>query len=222
MDIQKLTTGTSYQTKTYATSKDEVKSTDTEAAENASQVVDDTTEDAVVVEKNTETTEKDTDYTIDKKKLSALYNEHEQKAKQYMELVNTLFKKQAEKNGTANYSYTSTEDSAIALKNALQNGTLEVDQATIDQAKEDVSEDGYYGVNKTSDRLLDFAKAISGGDPEKIELLRDAVIEGFKQAEQMWGDELPQISKDTFNATMDKFDAWASETGTTLSSVERM
>ena len=35
---------------------------------------------------------------------------------------------------------------------------LTVDADTIAQAKKDIAEDGYWGVEKTSDRILDFAK----------------------------------------------------------------
>lgn len=221
MDIQKLTTG--YQTKTYATNEN-TKTTNTSETEDTTVNQSVTEEDtAVVVEKNPETVE-DTkkDYTVDQKALDKLYNEHEQKTKQFLELVNTLFKKQADTNKVSLFgSQEDFENNIQAFKEGIQNGTVEVDQATIDKAKEDVAEDGYYGVEKTSDRLVDFAKAISGGDPEKIELLRDAVVKGFQQAEELWGDELPQISKDTFTATMDKFDAWAKESGVTLTEIEK-
>lgn len=52
---------------------------------------------------------------------------------------------------------------------ALKNGTVKVDPATRKQAQEDISEDGYWGVKQTSDRLVSFAKALTGGDPSKAD-----------------------------------------------------
>lgn len=90
--------------------------------------------------------------------------------------------------------------------------------AEIQQAKNDVSDDGYWGADAVSSRLLDFAKALSGGDQSKASLLMDAVKKGFKMAEELWGDDLPQLSKDTLDLTMKKFDQWAKEVGSSETS----
>lgn len=79
------------------------------------------------------------------------------------------------------------------------------------QAQADIADDGYWGVNQTSDRILDFAKALTGGDPDQIEKMREAFEKGFKQATGTWGKELPSISSRTYDAVMEKFDKWAEE-----------
>ena len=56
----------------------------------------------------------------------------------------------------------------------LRSGNYTVDPATKAQAQADIAEDGYWGVNQTSDRIIDFAKALTGGDPDKIEDMRAA------------------------------------------------
>ena len=94
----------------------------------------------------------------------------------------------------------------------LRTGNFTVDAATKAQAQADIAEDGYWGVNQTSDRIVDFAKALTGGDPDKIEEMREAFKKGFKQAEETWGGELPEISQKTYDAVLEKFDAWAEET----------
>jgi len=68
--------------------------------------------------------------------------------------------------------------------------------------------EGELGVEKTSDRIVDFAIALSGGDKEKAVLLKDAIIQGFNAAEKALGG-LPEISKQTYSRVMEKFDAWA-------------
>ena len=54
----------------------------------------------------------------------------------------------------------------------LRTGNFTVDAATKAQAQADIAEDGYWGVKQTSDRIVDFAKAHCGGDPDKIEEMR--------------------------------------------------
>ena len=109
--------------------------------------------------------------------------------------------------------------SAIASNNEsmyryLASGDFEVDEATREQAQKDVAEDGYWGVEQTSDRILDFAKALAGNDPSKANELFDAFEKGFKQATNTWGTNLPEISQKTYDAVKEKFNKWAEEANT--------
>lgn len=90
---------------------------------------------------------------------------------------------------------------------ALELG-IEITPEAIEKAKVDVAEDGYWGAKATSDRFLEFAKALSGGDPAKADMLLDAVKAGYEEAEAIWGGELPALSKDTLDLTIKKFEAW--------------
>ncbi len=96
----------------------------------------------------------------------------------------------------------------------LSGGNYTVTAAAKAQAQADIAEDGYWGVNKTSDRILDMAKALTGGDPEKIEEMRSAFEKGYKEATKAWGKDLPDISSQTYDAVMSKFDKWAEESAT--------
>ncbi len=93
----------------------------------------------------------------------------------------------------------------------LREGNFTVDAQTKAQAQADIAEDGYWGVEQTSQRIVDFAKALTGGDPSKIEEMREAFQKGFDQATKTWGDKLPEISQQTYGATMAKFDQWLNE-----------
>ncbi|MCR5268495.1 MAG: hypothetical protein K6E16_08265 [Lachnospiraceae bacterium] len=93
----------------------------------------------------------------------------------------------------------------------LASGNFTVTQAAKEEAQQAISEDGYWGVNKTSDRIIEMAKALTGGDPDKIEDMRKAFETGFKEATKTWGRDLPEISSQTYDAVMDKFDKWAEE-----------
>ena len=99
----------------------------------------------------------------------------------------------------------------------LRSGNYTVDPATKAQAPADIAEDGYWGVNQTSDRIIDFAKALTGGDPDKIEDMRAAFEKGFKKAGKTWGGDLPDISQRTYDAVMEKFDQMAEEAKKTSS-----
>ena len=94
----------------------------------------------------------------------------------------------------------------------LAEGKFTADPETIAKAKEDISEDGYWGVNQTSDRIVDFAIALSGGDTSKADMLLDAFKKGFEKATGTWGKDLPDISNQTYDAVLNKFDAWKNGT----------
>lgn len=95
----------------------------------------------------------------------------------------------------------------------LASGNFTVDAATKAQAKKDIAEDGYWGVEQTSDRILDFAKALSGNDPKQADKLLNAFKKGFDQATKAWGKKLPDISQRTYDAVVKKFEAWKNSQG---------
>ena len=86
-----------------------------------------------------------------------------------------------------------------------QDPLIEIDGETRAAAQELISEDGYFGDKQTSERILCFARGLAGGEPAKFGILKDAVIQGFKEAEKIWGDELPEICERTFEAVMNGF-----------------
>ncbi|MFI3115930.1 MAG: hypothetical protein R3Y12_07310 [Clostridia bacterium] len=78
-------------------------------------------------------------------------------------------------------------------------------------ALESISEGGAYSPENVANNILDMAKALSGGDPEKFELLKEAVIDGFEAAAGEWGDEMPSITSETYDLVMQGFDTWQNE-----------
>ena len=104
-----------------------------------------------------------------------------------------------------------TYNKANDIWSFLREGNFTVDPATKAQAQADIAEDGYWGVEQTSDRIISFANALTGGDPDKIEEMREAFKKGYAQAEKTWGGELPEISKKTYDAVLAKFDKLAEE-----------
>lgn len=90
----------------------------------------------------------------------------------------------------------------------LAKGEFKVDPKTQEEAKQAISEDGYWGVKCTSKRIVDFAKALVGGDPARADEMREAFIKGFQAAEKAWGGALPEITQQTYSAAMELFDEW--------------
>jgi hypothetical protein len=89
---------------------------------------------------------------------------------------------------------------------------INLEEITQEEAAELVADDGYFGVEQTSDRIVDFAIGIAGGDPARIDAMKAGVEQGFNDALEAFGGWLPDISYNTYDAVMDKLDAWANET----------
>ncbi len=95
----------------------------------------------------------------------------------------------------------------------LAGGNFTVDAKTKAEAQQAISEDGYYGVKKTSERLFEMAQALAGDDVDKMKEMQEAIKKGYKQATSAWGKELPSICKDTMGAVDDLFDGYYSSKG---------
>lgn len=88
---------------------------------------------------------------------------------------------------------------------------LTTDAATIEKAKAAIAEDGEFGVRQVAERILNFAKSAIGDDPSKLAAIRAGVEKGFKEATDMLGGTLPEISQKTYAAIMGEFDRWQNE-----------
>ncbi len=88
----------------------------------------------------------------------------------------------------------------------MASGNYTVDAKTKAEAQEAISEDGFWGVKNTSQRIFDFASALAGDDPEKMKKFQAAVEKGFSQAEDAWGGSLPSICGETHEAVNKLFD----------------
>lgn len=93
----------------------------------------------------------------------------------------------------------------------LKSEDVKVDQKARDEAKQMIEEGGPLSAESVSDRIVDFAKAISDGDKSRLSVLRDAIDQGFEEAKDFFGGELPEISTQTYDLIQEKLDAWESE-----------
>ena len=133
-------------------------------------------------------------FAPDMGRVSKLWDQHNERVESFRRMVETLLGQQAERQGLAN---------GWSIKD------IEVTDEMRAEAQEMIDEGGYFSVDETAARLLNFAVALTGGDPSKIDLMRDAVQRGFDQAQKMFGGELPEITHKTHAAVMKGFDEWA-------------
>lgn len=127
--------------------------------------------------------------------VAQLKADSDNRMQQLQSLVSKMFEKQGITIGTADDMW-----------KALAGGNFTADADTIAQAKEDISENGYWGVKQTSERIFSFAQALAGDDEEKMSKMKEAFEKGFKEATKTWGKELPDISQNTRDAVLKKFD----------------
>jgi len=80
-----------------------------------------------------------------------------------------------------------------------------------DEAKELVSDEGFFGVENTSKRVSSFTINLAQDDVEALKEARKGIVQGFKEAEKMWGGELPEISHETQSKTLEIIDKKISE-----------
>ncbi len=82
-----------------------------------------------------------------------------------------------------------------------------------DEAKELVGEDGFFGVTKTSERLSTFVLEGAGDDLDMLKAGREGILQGFKEAEDLWGGKLPDISYNTLEKALKVIDDKISSLG---------
>lgn len=201
-------------TNTYQTAEAYKKTSDSKIADTTKKADSDAADtSAVVYEKNStdkaaHNNSKNKNYvTLSKENqtiIAQLKADAQQRTAQLRSLVESMIMKQ-------NQAFQVGSLTDEKMFEMLRKGQVEVSPEVRAQAQKDIAEDGYWGVEQTSERLFSFAKAISGGDVSKAETLIEAMEKGFKQATKSWGDELPDICKKTLESATEKIRNWAKQ-----------
>lgn len=191
MSVNLVTTSMEATYSAYSTKVDSSKKTETAKK----------TEEPAAVYESSASTAAETKKAANLKIANYIKAENEARTAQLENIVQQLIAGQGNAYGTAKNMW-----------QFLASGNFTVDAATKAQAEADIAEDGYWGVNATSDRIVDFAVALAGDDPDKLEEMRSAFIQGFNKAKETWGGELPDISQRTYEAVMEKFDKLVGKT----------
>ncbi len=82
-----------------------------------------------------------------------------------------------------------------------------------DEAKALVADDGFFSIDKTSQRIADFVINGAGGDEDKLRSGREGMLQGFAEAEAMWGKELPEISQKSMQKALEMVDKTMNDLG---------
>jgi hypothetical protein len=107
------------------------------------------------------------------------------------------------------------KDQGVGHQIPVNDQEIDLSQISQEEAQSLIEDDGYFGVEQTSDRIVDFAVGLSGDDTSRLDAIKQGVEQGFQEALDAFGGWLPDISYATYNTVMEKLDIWA---GTTHSS----
>ncbi|MBF0101634.1 MAG: hypothetical protein HQK77_12070 [Desulfobacterales bacterium] len=103
----------------------------------------------------------------------------------------------------------------MTLQDALSGKSINVDDQAKAEANALIAPDGELGVDKTAERIFQFAISGAEGDTSKLEDIKAAITKGFEMAKEALGGSLPDISSKTYDAIMEKLDSWAKNSGQT-------
>lgn len=161
-----------------------------------------------VYEKSTQESDTKASYKVNKMSaedrealVQQLKQDQENRQNQLLDIVNKMISGQASTFGQATFG--SVDDDFWKF---LAKGDFTVDEETKAQAQKDIADDGYWGVEQTASRIFDFASALAGDDVDQMKKMQEAFTKGFKEAEKVWGNKLPDISYKTQDAVSKKFE----------------
>jgi len=120
--------------------------------------------------------------------------------------LDKIFKELSAKANQSSLNYQKTE-----IKG--HSHSVKIEGLTQEEAKELVSDDGFFGVNQTAKRVFDFVIKGAEDNPELLKAGRQGVIEGLKDAEKEWGGKLPDIAYKTQAKTLQMLDEYMSKLG---------
>ncbi len=114
----------------------------------------------------------------------------------------------SDQNAIFHFNHLNKED-----KSSLFYNDTPISELSVEKATELISEDGYFGINKTSQRISDFVINGAGDDIDRLRAGREGILKGFAEAEKAWGGKLPDISYETLAKSLDVIDKKLQEHG---------
>jgi len=108
-------------------------------------------------------------------------------------------------NAVLNFLSGKEVEGELSLKDIGYDGKP-ITELSKEEAEELISDEGFFGVIQTSQRVADFVLGFAGDNLENLAEARKGIVQGFEEAEKMWGGKLPQISYDTQARTLELID----------------
>lgn len=87
-------------------------------------------------------------------------------------------------------------------------GSASSGASIIARAKTDISKNGYWGIEQTSDRVMSYAKKLSGGNKSVMNELAKSVAHSYSESTQNSNSYAAALASDTYNSINFKFDQW--------------
>lgn len=106
---------------------------------------------------------------------------------------------------------TTLKEQGIATLVATGDSEINLETLSPEEATQLVSDEGYFGVKNTAQRIFDFAVGLSGNDPTRLDAIVAGIADGFAQAEEAWGGTLPEISYATKDAVISMLQDWSGQ-----------
>lgn len=103
-----------------------------------------------------------------------------------------------------------TTESGLSLESIGYEGKA-LNQLTQGEAKDLVSQGGFFGINETSARVTSFVLNMTGDNLEALQESRKGLVQGFEEAQKLFGGELPDISIKTQEKSLEIIDAKIAE-----------
>lgn len=122
------------------------------------------------------------------------------------------YQEEIKSKSTENFSY---QSDIFTLADIGYSGKP-IAELTQSEAKELVSEDGFFGVTQTSERIANFVLNGAGDDVDMLRAGREGILRGFDEAEALWGEKLPDISYETIDKAVAMIDKKLTELGASI------
>ena len=134
------------------------------------------------------------DDNMEAKSVESLIQEQEERKLSLLDMVRSAIEKQAK--------HATKGDTVINLNLSIMLGSTQTTS---------LAEDDVWGVQAVADRIMAMAESFVGGNSALFGTIKQAVLDGYADAEKKWGGELPQICQDTLKELNARFDSWEKE-----------
>ena len=128
------------------------------------------------------------------KSVESLIQEQEERKLSLLDMVRNAIEKQAK--------HATKGDTVININLSIMLGSTQTTS---------LEDDDVWGVQAVADRIMAMAESFVGTNSALFGTIKQAVLDGYADAEKKWGGELPQICQDTLKELNSRFDSWEKE-----------
>lgn len=190
-----------------------LKTRDSEAKQNQSEVKTDTSENIAKM--------KEAYSQIDVRELTNSYLSFYQNQASENSSLNLTAQFSAFSFSSLTGSFTNSAKSATEISDILSNINIAdtgytgkpITELTQKEAQDLVSENGYFGIQNTADRLSGFVINGSGDNIDRLKASREGLVRGHEEAKKIWGGDLPEISEKSMQKALEAVDKRIAELG---------